>query len=277
MFALSPISGRLTDRFGSVKVILAGLVVDRIRGHPRRGRAPRMAASSCSSPCSCSGTAGTLASSPGSALLTRGLGLAERTRVQGLTDSLIWSSAAAASLGSGVVVAAASYTALGLLGAAMVVVPAWLLVSRRRAVDGCGRLKPAVTATSSRRSHAASTRAHASTSSSGTCSSALCATLTSPGPKITHGVPPTLTNRRMSAPYGSPSSAGRRPVTASAASARPTGSGWSDGTRAEPNRPPVISTVAGWSRRNSSAAQAAAMHARSSASASACVWPSRTP
>ena len=35
----------------------------------------------------------------GSALLTRGLGLAERTRVEGLTDSLIWSSAAAASLG----------------------------------------------------------------------------------------------------------------------------------------------------------------------------------
>ena len=74
----------------------------------------------------------------GSALLTRGLGLAERTRVEGLTDSLIWSSAAAASLGSGVVVAAASYTALGLLGAAMIIVPAWLLVSRRRAVTAAG-------------------------------------------------------------------------------------------------------------------------------------------
>ena len=42
----------------------------------------------------------------GSTLLTTGLGLAERTRVEGLTDALIWSSAAAASLGSGVVVAA---------------------------------------------------------------------------------------------------------------------------------------------------------------------------
>jgi hypothetical protein len=58
--------------------------------------------------------------------------------VEGLTDSLIWSSAAAASLGSGVVVAAASYTALGLLGAAMIIVPAWLLVSRRRAVTAAG-------------------------------------------------------------------------------------------------------------------------------------------
>ena len=45
----------------------------------------------------------------GSALLTQDLSLAERTRLQGLTDGLIWSSAAAASLGSGVVVASAGY------------------------------------------------------------------------------------------------------------------------------------------------------------------------
>ena len=70
----------------------------------------------------------------GSALLTHGLSLAERTRVQGLTDGLIWSSAAAASLGSGVVVAAASYATLGLLGAAIVVVPALVLIARRSSV-----------------------------------------------------------------------------------------------------------------------------------------------
>ena len=72
----------------------------------------------------------------GSSLLTHGLSLAERTRVQGLTDGLIWSSAAAASLGSGVVVAAASYATLGLLGAALVVVPVLLVVARRSAVAG---------------------------------------------------------------------------------------------------------------------------------------------
>src|SRR4029077_16369527 len=70
----------------------------------------------------------------GSPLLTRGLGLAERTRVEGLTDALIWSSAAAASLGSGIVVAAASHTRLGLLGAALIIVPAWMLFSRWQAV-----------------------------------------------------------------------------------------------------------------------------------------------
>ena len=72
----------------------------------------------------------------GSTLLTHGLSLAERTRIQGLTDGLIWSSAAAASLGSGVVVAAASYATLGLLGVALVVVPALLVISRRSAVAG---------------------------------------------------------------------------------------------------------------------------------------------
>ena len=40
----------------------------------------------------------------------------------------------------------------------------------------------------SRRTQAARTRAQSSTSESGTCSSALWATRTSPGPKITHGV-----------------------------------------------------------------------------------------
>jgi len=70
----------------------------------------------------------------GSALLTTGLSLRERTRLQGLTDGLIWSSAAAASLGSGLVVAFASFAALGLIGAALVIVPFLLIVARRSAV-----------------------------------------------------------------------------------------------------------------------------------------------
>jgi MFS family permease len=70
----------------------------------------------------------------GSTLLTRGVDIAERTRLQGFADSLIWSSAAAASLGSGVVLAAASYTALALLGVALTIVPLWLFVTRGRRV-----------------------------------------------------------------------------------------------------------------------------------------------
>ena len=69
----------------------------------------------------------------GSTLLTSGLGLTERTRVEGLTDGLIWSGAAAASLGSGFVVAGAGYATLGIMGAAMVLIPGWLLLRRGRA------------------------------------------------------------------------------------------------------------------------------------------------
>jgi MFS family permease len=137
MFALSPISGRLTDRFGPVKVVLSGLVVTELAAI-MAAAAPMDGGAILFLALFLLGYGWNLGFVAGSALLTRGLGLAERTRVEGLTDSLIWSSAAAASLGSGVVLAAASYTALGLLGAAMVVVPAWLLLSRRRRVTIAG-------------------------------------------------------------------------------------------------------------------------------------------
>jgi hypothetical protein len=47
---------------------------------------------------------------------------------------LIWSSAAAASLGSGLIMATVGYTALGLLGAAAVVIPVLVIRANRRAV-----------------------------------------------------------------------------------------------------------------------------------------------
>ena len=134
MFGLSPLSGRLTDRLGSVPVILAGMVVSAFAAilaavAPVDGGILLFVALFLL------GYGWNLGYVAGSALLTHGLSLAERTRLQGLTDGLIWSSAAAASLGSGVVVAAASYATLGLLGAAIVVVPALLVIARRSAVE----------------------------------------------------------------------------------------------------------------------------------------------
>jgi hypothetical protein len=55
----------------------------------------------------------------------------ERTRIQGLADGLVWSTSALASLGSGVLLAAAGYAALGVLGAILVVIPAGVLTLRR--------------------------------------------------------------------------------------------------------------------------------------------------
>jgi MFS family permease len=133
MFALSPISGRLTDRFGSLAVVLGGLLVTGASAilsaiAPAEGGPVLFIALFLL------GYGWNLGFVAGSALLTHDLSLAERTRLQGITDSLIWSSAAAASIGSGVVVAIAGFTALGLLGASLVIVPVWLVLARRRAV-----------------------------------------------------------------------------------------------------------------------------------------------
>lgn len=134
MYALSPISGRLTDRFGSQPVIFVGLAI--LAGSaimsalaPPEGGALLLIALFLL------GFGWSLGYVAGSALLTTGLSLPERTRLQGVTDALIWSSAAGASLASGVVVATAGYTTLGLLGAALVIGPAWLVYHRRREIE----------------------------------------------------------------------------------------------------------------------------------------------
>ena len=133
MFALSPLSGRLTDRYGSPTIVLVGLGVLCFAAWlsaiaPADGGPVLMLALFLL------GYGWNLGFVAGSALLTHGLGLAERTKLQGLTDAVIWGTAAAASLGSGVVLAAAGFTALGIMGAAVVVLPAWLLIARRAAL-----------------------------------------------------------------------------------------------------------------------------------------------
>jgi MFS family permease len=133
MYALSPVSGRLTDRFGQPAVILAGLAVVALSGilaafAPPEGGVGLFVALFLL------GYGWNLGFVAGSAMLASGLDLADRTRLQGFTDALIWSSAAAAALTSGLVVAAASYTALGLIAAAFVIGPAWALIAGRRSL-----------------------------------------------------------------------------------------------------------------------------------------------
>lgn len=138
MFALSPISGRLSDRFGPVPVVLAGSVVLAASGI-LAALAPTDGGLILTLALFLLGWGWNLGFVAGSALLTAGLGLAERTRIQGLADAVIWSSSAAASLSSGVIVAAAGYTALGILGAAAVILPAVVVLSRRRAILAAAR------------------------------------------------------------------------------------------------------------------------------------------
>ena len=130
MFGLSPLSGRLTDRVGSVPVILAGLATI-AASSVLAAAAPPEGGVWLFVALFLLGFGWNLGYVAGSALLTTGLSLGERTRLQGLTDALIWSSAAAASLGSGVIMAAANFAVLGLIGAAMIIVPVSLTLVRR--------------------------------------------------------------------------------------------------------------------------------------------------
>jgi MFS family permease len=133
MFALSPISGRLTDRYGSPTVIAAGLIVT-ASASVLAALAPPDGGALLFLALFLLGYGWNLGFVAGSTMLTHGVDAADRTRLQGAADSLIWSSSALASLSSGIVLAFASYAALGLLGAALIVIPLWIIVSRRPAL-----------------------------------------------------------------------------------------------------------------------------------------------
>jgi MFS family permease len=130
MYALSPVTGRLTDRFGSIPVVFASMAVLAIAA-ALAALAPADGGALLFLALFLLGYGWNLGYVAGSTLLASGLVAAERTRIEGATDSLIWGSAAVASLGSGLVVAAAGFTALCLLAMTFVVVPVWILATRR--------------------------------------------------------------------------------------------------------------------------------------------------
>jgi MFS family permease len=133
MFALSPISGRLTDRFGSVPVIVAGTALLAVAA-VMAAVAPPDGGLILFLALFLLGYGWNLGFVAGSAMLSHGLEIHERTRVQGVADAMIWSSAAAASLGSGFIMVVAGYTALGVLGAGAVLIPIVVLRAQRDAI-----------------------------------------------------------------------------------------------------------------------------------------------
>jgi MFS family permease len=130
MFAFAPVAGRLTDRLGSVPVMLSGLGIAAVA-------AAVAAASSAEGPILGLGLFGlglgwSFGFVGGSTLLTRGLGYHERVALQGSVDMVVWASSAVASLASGALIAAIGYSWLCVAGVALLV-PA-LLVTRGRSV-----------------------------------------------------------------------------------------------------------------------------------------------
>jgi MFS family permease len=138
MFAFSPVSGRLSDRYGPVAVIFLGTAVLAVSSL-MAALAPPEGGSVLLLALFLLGLGWNFGFVAGSALLSSSLEIHERTRVQGTADAMIWSSAAAASLGSGFVMVIVGYTALGVLGASAVLIPVALLLGQRRRVARVAR------------------------------------------------------------------------------------------------------------------------------------------
>ncbi len=133
MFGLSPVSGRLTDRFGAIRVVLMGFAMLMASAFLAAGM-PHHAGTLLIIPLFLLGFGWSLAFVAGSAMLTEGLAFSDRARLQGATDFVVWTSAAIAGLGSGVLVGVFSYALLCVVGAILVVAPIVLITSRRRSL-----------------------------------------------------------------------------------------------------------------------------------------------
>jgi len=122
MFAFSPITGRLGDRYGRVPLLVSGvavLLLSCLLG---------VAAAGGSYPLTLLalfllGVGWNLGFVGGSALLTDSVSPVDRVRVQGLGDALIWGGGAVASIGSGWMLEHAGFAALSIAGAVLSLAP----------------------------------------------------------------------------------------------------------------------------------------------------------
>jgi MFS family permease len=132
MFALAPVSGRLADVFGAVRVIvggsatlLAAAVVSAL-GEPRDTSMLALALFLL-------GYGWNLCFVGGSSMLSRELPAGERTQVQGGVDALVWSTYALASFASGGLLASGGYPALAVVAGLIALIPLLVIPLTRRA------------------------------------------------------------------------------------------------------------------------------------------------
>jgi MFS family permease len=133
MFALAPVSGWIAQRFGNIRTIFLGTAV-LVLASVLAALAPPERYELLFVALALLGWGWNLGFVAGSAMLSAGVEVAARTRVQGLADAVIWTTSAVASLGSGAIVAAAGFSTLGILGAALVLAPVWMLLNRRHVI-----------------------------------------------------------------------------------------------------------------------------------------------
>ncbi len=132
MFALSPLTGRLTDRIGTRPVIALGAAMLLISA-VMAAAAPRDATVVLGWALFLLGLGWNFGFVGGSALLARQTPLEIRPLVTGRADSAVWLGSALASSSSGVLLAGPGYPALAVLGAALSLIPMMVLVRLRPA------------------------------------------------------------------------------------------------------------------------------------------------
>lgn len=129
MFALSPVTGWLTDRFGHVQIIVTGVLL--LAGSAvLAATAPTDGRTQLTFALFILGLGWNFGFVAGSSLLTLGVPVEARTALQGRADSLVWMAAAVASLASGFVLEAAGYATLSVAGGLIALIP--LVVVARR-------------------------------------------------------------------------------------------------------------------------------------------------
>jgi MFS family permease len=134
MFALAPAIGGIVGRFGATRPILAGLCVLAV-GAVIAALAPPTSEGLLSVALLLVGLGWSFGFVAGSALLTRGLSYAQRVRLQGSVDTIVWSASALASLSSGILVSAFGFAALCVLGVLLVLAPMMLVAHQRAAME----------------------------------------------------------------------------------------------------------------------------------------------
>jgi MFS family permease len=134
MFALAPAIGGIVGRLGATRPILAGLFLLAL-GAVIAAAAPPASEVLLSVALLLVGLGWSFGFVAGSALLARGLSYAQRVRLQGGVDTIVWSASALASLSSGVLVSMFGFAALCLLGVILVLGPMVLVAHQRAAME----------------------------------------------------------------------------------------------------------------------------------------------
>lgn len=131
MFALSPVTGRLVDRYGGTAVATAGMGLLGLSALAA-GYGPNQSTLLLVIALFALGFGWNLAFVSGSSLLTSGIRIEVRSRIQGRVDSLTWGSAALASIGSGIAYQTTDYRMTSLIGLLLLVAPLMLISRYRR-------------------------------------------------------------------------------------------------------------------------------------------------